>query len=101
MKLTLNLTPEAPNEVYAIISPVPSPVSVCSAWQIRKALNTAERRQEVEDYIASKEATQTEKDGWEYATEFRSDDLFVISVGFLLGLDETAVYDFILGASKL
>ena len=73
----------------------------CSAWQIRKALNAAGKRQQVEGYIASVQASQEEKDGWQFATSYQSDDQFVLKVGLLLGMDASAVRSFILHAATL
>ena len=72
-------------------TPLPPVVHACSPWQIRKALNDLGLRQAVEDAVsASTDATL--KDGWAYATEFRSDDSFVIAMGASLGKtpEETA-----------
>lgn len=64
--------------------------AVCSPWQIRKALNAVGLRQSVESAVAAS-GDITLKDGWEFATEFRSDDQFVISMGASIGktADET------------
>jgi hypothetical protein len=74
--------------------PLPPPTYTCSPWQIRKALNQLGIRQTVEDAVsgATSDGSQTLKDGWEFATEFRSDDPFVISMGAALGknAEETA-----------
>ena len=71
--------------------PQPSPVYSCTPWQIRKALNAQGLRSAVEAAVSAG-TDQALKDGWEYATEFRSDDPFVISMGAALGkdADETA-----------
>lgn len=59
-------------------------VATCSPWQIRKMLNQLGLRASVEDAV-SVSTDQAIKDGWEYASEFRSDDPFVISMGAALG----------------
>lgn len=71
--------------------PLPPPVYTCSPWQMRKALNAMSLRQTVEDAVAAS-ADLTLKDGWEFATEFRSDDPFVLSMGAAVGktVEETA-----------
>ena len=74
--------------------PLPPPTYTCSPWQIRKALNQLGIRDAVEQAVSSAtgDGAQTLKDGWEFATEFRSDDPFVISMGASLGknAEETA-----------
>jgi hypothetical protein len=60
-----------------------APVS-CSPWQIRKALNQLELRDDVE-LAVSESADITLQDGWSFATEFRSDDPFVIGMGAAIG----------------
>lgn len=80
--------------------PVPPVVYSCSPWQIRKALNAAGLRQVVEEAIAQS-SDQELKDGWEFATEFRSDDLFVIAMGASLGKDEEQTAQLIQYASTL
>ncbi len=71
--------------------PLPPPTYTCSPWQIRKALNQLGIRDAVEQAVSSSSEI-TLKDGWEFATEFRSDDPFVISMGAALGknIQETA-----------
>jgi hypothetical protein len=71
--------------------PLPPPTYTCSPWQIRKALNQLGIRDAVEQAV-SNSSDITLKDGWEFATEFRSDDPFVISMGAALGksAEETA-----------
>ena len=70
----------------------PQPISpaICSPWQIRKALNIAGLRQAVEAEVAASEDIAL-KDGWEFATELRSDDSFVLNMGKSIGktADET------------
>lgn len=64
--------------------PAVVPADVCSPWQMRKALNAQGIRQAVEDAVAAS-SDQIVKDGWAFATEFRSDDPFVISMGATVG----------------
>lgn len=73
--------------------PLPPVVYSCSPWQIRKALNAQGLRAAAESAVAAS-TDQALKDGWEFATEFRSDDPFVISMGSVLGKsgDETAQF---------
>ena len=85
-------TPETPN-------PEPE-FFVCSPWQIRKALNSAGLRDAVETAVANSNDINL-KDGWEFATEFRSNDPFVISMGSVIDLDENQIKEFIKEASYL
>ena len=80
--------------------PLPPPVYTCSPWQIRKALNHLNLRQAVESTVAASDDI-TLKDGWEFATEFRSNDPFVISMGASLGMSEEQTADLIQMASTL
>ena len=80
--------------------PTPSPVYTCSPWQIRKALNSQGLRQSVEDAVAASDDIAL-RDGWEFATEFRSDDPFVISMGASLGMTEDHTVELIRFASTL
>lgn len=73
---------------------------VCSPWQIRKALNSAGLRETVETAVANSNDINL-KDGWEFATEFRSNDPFVISMGSAIDLDEVQIKEFIKEASYL
>lgn len=89
------------DEEAEALRPVPPvlPAS-CSPWQIRKALNSAGLRQPVEDAIATS-ADVAVKDGWEFATEFRSDDPFVLSMGASIGKDAEETRQFIEYAATL
>lgn len=81
------------------ILPPPSPVAVCSRWQIRKALNQIGLRSAVEAAVAAS-TNQDVKDGWEFANEFRSDDPLVVAMGVTLGKTEAEVRGIIeLGAT--
>jgi len=64
--------------------PVRQPPVTCSPWQIRKALNQLGLRDAVEAAVAAS-PDRNLHDGWERATEFRSDDPFVIAMGATLG----------------
>lgn len=55
-------------------------------WQFRKALSLAGLRQAAEDYVATQDIDV--RDGWEYATEFREDNPFLISAIAALGKTE-------------
>jgi len=80
--------------------PVPPPIYTCSPWQIRKALNAMDLRQAVEDAVAASTDIVL-KDGWEYATEFRSDDPFVLTMGTALGKTEEEIAQLIQLAATL
>lgn len=80
--------------------PLPPPVYTCSPWQIRKALNERGLRQAVEDAVAASD-NQTLKDGWEFATQFNSNDPFVIAMGAELGMTEEQTAELIQYASAL
>jgi hypothetical protein len=76
------------------------PVYFCTPWQIRKALNAQGLRTGVEAVIAAS-TDQALKDGWEFASAFRSDDPFVISMGATLGKSEAQTAELIQYASTL
>ena len=80
--------------------PIPDPVYKCSPWQIRKALNESGQRQTVESAVVSS-TDITLKDGWEFATEFISNDPFVILMGQVIGKNESETAEFIKYASTL
>lgn len=75
-------------------------VYTCSPWQIRKALNAIGERQTVESAVASS-SDITLKDGWEFATQFVSNDPFVIMMGAVIGKNEDETAEFINYASTL
>lgn len=62
------------------------PILSCTPWQIRKKLNKEGLRDAVEAYVASDQATQDEKDAWEFATEFREDNQLLINAASMLGI---------------
>ena len=68
---------------YVPPTPAPAQPIKVSPWQLRKALNQLNLRVAVESWVAT--ASQTIKDGWEFATEFREDDSFVQEAGVALG----------------
>lgn len=76
------------------------PPVVCTPWQIRKALNAQGLRSAIESAVAASN-DQTLKDGWEFATEFRSNDPFVIAMGAALGKSESETTALIQFASTL
>lgn len=76
------------------------PVYSCSPWQIRKALNAAGLRAQTESAVAGS-SDQDLKDGWEFASEFRSDDPFVIAMGAALGKSQAETVAIIQAASAL
>ena len=73
-----------------VLPPAEAFPAVCSPWQMRKALNQLGLRDAVEAAVAAS-TDQTLRDGWEFATEFRSDDLFVLTMGVVLGKTEAEV----------
>ena len=92
--LTEGNTPEP-----ADVVPVEIPVLSCTPWQIRKKLNKEGLREAVELYVASEQATQDEKDAWEFATEFREDNPLLMNVAAMLGI--TDLHAFIEDAQTL
>lgn len=86
-------------EVVSGGPPAP-PVFVCSPWQIRKALNAQGLRQQVEDAVATSDDIAL-KDGWEFATQFNSDDPFVLLMGESIGKSPDEVRDLIQYAATL
>lgn len=80
--------------------PLPPVVYSCSPWQIRKALNAAGLRQAVEDAVAASSDIAL-KDGWEFATEFKSNDPFVLSMGASIGKTEEETVELIRTASSM
>lgn len=71
-----------------------------SPWQIRKALNQMGLRDTVEQAVAAS-TDQALKDGWEYATEFRRLDPFVVSFIAMLGMTDAQGDDFFRLAGSL
>ena len=81
------------------VEPEPVPILSCSPWQIRKKLNKEGLRDAVEAYVASDQATQDEKDAWEFATEFREDNPLLINAASMLGIVD--IHEFIEDAQTL
>lgn len=78
-------TPEPadlPEEVVVELSEV-----VVSPWQFRKALNQLGLRQAVEGIVASSNNIEI-KDGWEFTTEFRRYDPFIVMMAYGMGLSD-------------
>lgn len=73
-------------------TPEPLPILSCSPWQIRKKLNKEGMRDAVEAYVASEQATQDEKDAWEFATEFREDNPLLVHAASMLGITDLHVF---------
>ena len=70
------------------LEPAPLPILSCTPWQIRKKLNKEGMREAVEVYVASEQATQDEKDAWEFATEFREDNPLLVNAASMLGIPD-------------
>ena len=83
---------EHPDDPSPTIEPIiEDPVAVvasCSPWQIRKKLNKEGLRNAVEAYVSSDQATQDEKDAWEFATEFLEDNPLLINAAAMLGIED-------------
>ena len=73
-------------------TPEPLPILSCSPWQIRKKLNKEGLREAVETYVASEQASQDEKDAWEFATEFREDNPLLVNAAAMLGITDLHVF---------
>ena len=73
-------------------TPEPLPILSCSPWQIRKKLNKEGMRDAVETYVASEQASQDEKDAWEFATEFREDNPLLVNAASMLGITDLHVF---------
>lgn len=97
---SVQITDEEAEAIRAADMPVVAPVYSCSPWQIRKALNALGLRDAVEAAITEGN-DRTLKDGWEFATEFRSDDPFVLAMGASLGKDAAGTAELIKYASTL
>ena len=74
------------------VEPAPLPILSCSPWQIRKKLNKEGMREAVESYVTSEQATQDEKDAWEFATEFREDNPLLVNAASMLGITDLHVF---------
>jgi hypothetical protein len=93
--------PQPTDEQLATASDAaPREIYTCSPWQIRKALLDRGLRQSVEDAVAAS-TDYVLRDGWEYATEIKSNDSFVIIMGQPLGLDQDGIDELIQYAGTL
>ena len=97
MRIEINVcTGEVVELPYAPLpeSVEPDPITIlsCSPWQIRKKLNKEGMRDAVEAYVASDQATQDEKDAWEFATEFREDNPLLVNAAAMLGITDLHVF---------
>ena len=81
------------------VEPAPLPILSCTPWQIRKKLNKEGMREAVETYVASEQATQDERDAWEFATEFREDNPLMVNAASMLGVPD--LHSFIEDAQTL
>ena len=88
-----NIRPALEGEIPALALSV-------TPWQIRKALNAVGLRDAVESAVATS-TDITVKDGWEFATEFREDDVFVISLGAAMGKTSAEMHGVFLLAKSL
>lgn len=76
-------------EYFTTVAPPVPPLNasvVVTPWQIRKALNQLNLRSQVETAVAA--SNQETKDGWEFATEFRSDSPLIANFCNALGKTE-------------
>lgn len=80
--------------------PAPAPVVPASVtpWQIRRALNTTGLRSTVEAAVAASD--QDVKDGWEFATEIRRDNVLLNAMASNLGMTPQQVDDLFFLASS-
>lgn len=87
---------------WEIVQPPAAPleVFVCTAWQIRKLLNSLGLRDAVEVAVAAS-TNRDLKDGWEFATAIRSDEPYVIAIGQAIGKTEAEVAALIKQAGTL
>lgn len=80
--------------------PLPEPIYTCTPWQIRKALNNQNLRATIEAYVENSSGYDI-KDGWKYATEFISNDHFLITAGLAVGMSAVQIKELIQYASTL
>jgi hypothetical protein len=71
---------------YPVID-LPPPKITVTAWQIRKALNAANLRTQVEAAVAAS-TDQDLKDGWEYALTFESDNPLILTLCEALNISD-------------
>lgn len=98
-KITRDYTAAELAEIASRPAP-PDPVYSCTPWQIRKALNQLNLRDQVEAMVAAS-TDRDLKDGWEFAEVFLSNDPFVITMGVGLGKDEADIAELIQWAGTL
>lgn len=80
------------------VEPV-TPVAVCTPWQFRKKINALGLREAVEAYVAAQD--QETRDGFEYATEWLSDDPLLLKAIPHLGITPEQLYVIISDARNL
>jgi len=80
--------------------PPPETIYTCSPWQIRKALNNQSLRATVENYVENSTGYDI-KDGWKYATEFISNDPFLIAAGQAIGMTPVQIKELVQYASTI
>lgn len=85
-------------ESFSSPEPVKTIPSV-SPFQLRLALNTLNLRDAVETLVAA--SSQEIKDGWEYATEFKRDNAFLLSIQPELGMTDEQIDEVFLLAATL
>lgn len=95
---TLELVDGVVTATYPVETIDPPVISV-SPWQIRKALNAAGLRSQIESAVAS--SPQEVQDAWEYATEFRSDHPLVNDLSAGLGLTNVQIRSLFASAASL
>lgn len=71
-----------------------------SAWQIRKALNMAGLRNQVENAVAASDSIEV-KDGWLHSPRFFSDNDLALTMGAALGKSREDMYELFLLAASL
>lgn len=86
------------NAAQVVNAEIPA-VSVCTPWQFRKAVNALGLRGQIEAYVAAQD--KTAQDGFEYATEFKSDDPLLLAALPHLGMTPAQLYTILLDAGRL
>ena len=76
--------PDMPIDIFPNIS--------VSAWQIRKALNSAKLRDAIETAVTVSKDRDL-KDGWEFAAMFDSSSPLVIAMGEAIGKKPEEIYE--------
>jgi len=67
------------------------PRIVVSPWQLRKALNRLGMRQAIEAAVSASDDIEV-KDGWEFATQFESDNSLILAMRTAFGMSEEQMY---------